>query len=178
MIKIICSDENTDEKIIYRLMDIEAKEYEPCWRGEFSSIRERFIKYPEMFYLVYDGEELVGYFCYFPISQKLYEDIAVKFQFHDDDILPDDIVPIKEASHLYLLSVVILKQYQDTGVADEIMKMFENFISQKRQEGVYIKDVIASTVTNAGEKFVKRYGYELMYEQRQLEGFKIYKKEF
>ena len=42
------------------------------------------------------------------------------------------------------------------------------------QVSKYIKDVIASTVTEAGEKFVKRYGYKLIYEQRQLEGFKIY----
>lgn len=179
MVEIIASNRNTEEEIFHEVMDIEAEVYTDDMRGDYQSIQSikgRFNKYPEMFFLACEDGKIVGYFCFFPICQKLYEEIVHMGYFRDDDIKPEDIVSIETAKHIYIFSVAVYKKYQDTGLADEMMKQFEMFIDKCKEEGSQIENVIATTVTDDGEKFAKKYGFNLHLDRRQ-EGFKIYLKE-
>ncbi|MCR4642124.1 MAG: GNAT family N-acetyltransferase [Lachnospiraceae bacterium] len=153
-------------------MAIETEVYVEDMRGEYDNILARFRKYPEMFFIAYDEDHVVGYFCFFPICQKLYDQI-MEGLFRDDDITPAEIVPIEEARHMYILSVAILKEYQDTGIADEMMRRFEEVISRH-----HIQNVLASTVTEDGEKYAIRYGYRMFCDRLEQAGYRIYVKEF
>lgn len=173
MVRLIQSNINTREEIIFELMDIEREVYDIKYRGEFQAIRERFRQFPDMFILAYDSEKIIGYFCFIPISERLYEEMTIKGIFHDDDILPVDIASLEECYHIYLLSVAIYKQYQNTGIAEEMMEKFETLLKTSSYRKV--KDVIASTVTADGEKYIRRYGYKIISDKQSL-GFKIYQK--
>lgn len=72
--------------------------------------------------MAYDEDEIVGYFCFFPITQKIYDDVMYKGYFRDDDIKAEDILPMETARHIYLLSVALYKEYQDKGIADKMME--------------------------------------------------------
>ena len=100
MLSVIASNYETKESIISELMEIENEVYAEDMRGEYESIKARFEKFPEMFFLAYDRDRIVGYFCFFPISQKLYEEMVNKGCFRDDDIEPEDIVPLQETRHV------------------------------------------------------------------------------
>lgn len=176
MVKVIASNRDTKEDIIYELMKIESAVYSEDMQGEYESIKARFQKYPEMFYLAYDENEVVGYLCYFPISQGVYDDIMYKGHFRDDDIEPKDIPPLETAKHVYFLSIALYPEYQNQGIADKMMEAFEKLIHEKNVKECQIEDVIATTVTYDGEKFVKRYGFNLHLDKWEKEKFKVYAK--
>lgn len=50
MVRVIASNCDTEEDIIYALMKIESGVYSENMRGEYESIKVRFQKYPEMFF--------------------------------------------------------------------------------------------------------------------------------
>lgn len=174
MVRVIASNCDTKEDIIYALMKIERAVYSENMRGEYESIKARFQKYPEMFFLAYDEDEIVGYFCFFPITQRIYDDVMYKGCFRDDDIKAEDILPMETARHIYLLSVALYKEYQDKGIADKMMEEFQILIDKRNKDGGQIEDIIATVVTDDGEKFAERYGYKLHFDNWEKEGYKIY----
>ncbi len=174
MFTIVASNKDTKEDIINEIIKIENEVYEESMRGDYKSIKARFYKYPEMFFLAYIENKIVGYFCFFPISQKLYEDIVCKKEFRDSDIIPEDIVPFEETSHIYALSIAILKNYQNLGIGKALMDNFENFIGNKKLEGYDIEDIIATVVSKDGEKCAIKNGFELCHDVWDEKGYKIY----
>ena len=62
MVTVTASNSDTKEDIIYELMEIESAVYPENMRGEYASIKARFQKWPEMFFLAYDQDKIVGYF--------------------------------------------------------------------------------------------------------------------
>lgn len=124
--------------------------------------------------MAYHQDKIVGYFCFFPISQKIYDDITHMGCFRDDDIKPEDILSLETARHIYILSVALYQEFQNKGIADKMMAEFENLIYKRNAEGCQIEDIIATTVTDDGEKFVKRYGFKLHFDNWKKERFKIY----
>ena len=176
MIKILSSSCKTSDDIIHDILKIENEVYTEDMRGDFESIKARFNKYPEMFFLAYDEDKKVGYFCYFPISQKLYEEIVYDKAFRDGDIKSEDIVSIEETSHIYALSIAIYKNYQNMGIGKAIMKKFDDFIKMKCSEGCKIKDIVATVVSSDGEKCAKQNGFQLCHDMWREKSYKIYKK--
>lgn len=176
MFSIIGTTSMTSEDVIHDIITIENEVYPENMRGDFESIRARFTKYPEMFFLVYDKDKIVGYFCYFPISQKLYEEIVFNKAFRDGDIKPESIVSLEKASHIYALSIAILKKYQNLGIAEKLMKIFDDFIKTKCSEGCKIEDIVATVVSIDGERCAKKNGFQLCHDAWREKGYKIYKK--
>ena len=177
MILIKASNKDTKNSVIYELMKIENQVYKEEFRGKYNSIYKRFLKFPEMFYIAFDNKRIVGYLCYFPISDSLYRDIVENGIFCDDDIEPKDVVPFSSKTHLYFLSIAIYKEYQDRGIADRMMEEFEKRINLEKEKGNYVKDITAATVTEDGEKFALKYGYKLLYDKLDENGYKIYRKD-
>ena len=123
-IRILSSDAHTDDSIIPELMKIEADVYAPDFRGGYDSICARFHKDREMFVLACDGERIVGYLCFFPISKKLHGEIIHETAFRDDDILPEDITGFGKNNYIYLLSIALYKSYQGQGIGKRMMNTF------------------------------------------------------
>ena len=59
-----------------------------------------------MFVFAYDGTEVVGYLCYFPISKRLHDGILFQEGFHDD-IIPEDVKSFRESSNIYFVYCII-----------------------------------------------------------------------
>ena len=174
MVTITASNSDTKEDIIYELMEIESAVYPENMRGEYASIKARFQKWPEMFFLAHDQDKIVGYFCFLPISQRVYDDVIHRGCFRDDDIAPEDILTLETARHVYILSVALYQKFQNKGIADKMMEEFEKLVYDKNAEGCRIEDIVAATVTADGEKLAKRYGFKLHFDNWEKEGFKVY----
>lgn len=174
MLTFEISDSNTPDTIIRDLMRIEENVYPPEYRGEYSPIQKRFAKNREMFVLARDDDFIIGYLCFMPINDELFHQIADEGRFHDDDITPDSITRYMPGSHIYLLSVAVLKKYQDTSVAEGMTKAFFEFLDRKSDAGAPPADILAATVTPSGEKYIKRLGFTLLHDYFDREGYKIY----
>lgn len=176
-LRIDYSDFLTPSTIIYDLIQIETDVYIPDFRGEFDSIEKRFNQFKEMFVLAYDGEEIIGYLCYFPISKSLHDELLYQEGFHDDDILPKDVKSFEESSYVYLLSVALLKKYQGLGIGRKMYEAFEAKMKEEVSKGHVIDDIIASVVTDQGENLLVKNGYELIHDYMETDQYKLYKKD-
>lgn len=163
MIQIILSaDIDQDIDIIPDLMKIEKQVYEPEYCGEYESIRARFLENKDTFVLAYDDTQMIGYLCFLPISEELYYEFIYSDIFHDDDILPKDIMHYYNGVNLYLLSIAILPQYQNTDVIIQMTNTFSKYLEKKAHNGIIIGNIVASAVTDDGEKFLQNLGFQVL----------------
>lgn len=172
-IRIVYSDKSIGDDLIYKLMRIEEDAYAPEYRGEFDSIAKRFHKVKDMFVLAYDKDKVIGYLCFFPISDKLHDEIINADGFHDDDILPEDVETWKDCNHVYLLSIALFKDYHKQGIGKLMMNAFFDRMREKNSGGQRVEDIVASVVTSAGEGIVEKYGFDKI--KCSVDGaFKVY----
>lgn len=172
-IQIRYSDSNTSEELIYELMSVEADAYSPEYRGEFESIRQRFLKFKDMFILAYDGDKLIGYLCYFPISRSLHDEVLFNHIFHDDDIESNDVMAIGKRNYIYLISICLIKAYQKKGIGQELMNAFLEKLKEYNSCGNTIVDVLAAVVTEAGEGIAKVNGMSEICDET-LKDYKLF----
>ena len=178
-IKIIRSDAKTEEAIIYDLMAIESDVYSPEYCGQYESIVRRFQKYKEMFLLAYDKDrnQAIGYLCYFPISERLHEELLSHEAFHDDDIVPEDVVDLTECNYIYLLSIAIYKDYHGKGIGKALMSSFLEQMKIEQGRGHAIQDIITSVVTKQGERMAEEFGFQMLKDCMETEKYKLYRKD-
>ncbi len=173
-IRIEYSTDHTDEKIIRDLMKIETDVYEPEYRGEYEAINRRFQKLREMFVLAYDEKKLIGYLCFFPISDRLFHELMNKNFFHDDDIQPDDVMEWKETNHIYLLSIALYRNYHGKRIGVKMMQAFFDRIKVRQDEGKRTNDILASVVTKEGEGLAKKFGFTLIRDLTVTNKYKLF----
>lgn len=176
-IRILFSSTHTDDSIIPELMKIEADVYAPDYRGRYDSICARFHKDKEMFVLACDGERIIGYLCFFPISEKLHGEIIYEAAFRDDDILPEDIMGFEKNNYIYLLSIALYKAYQRKGIGKKMMNAFFEMLQDKKGLGQDTVDILASVVTEQGRKIAEEYGFSPVRTPTDAEHFLLYRKE-
>ena len=162
IIQIRFSDNMTSDQVIYELMKIEEDVYKPEYRGEYEAICKRFRRYREMFVLAYDGNKIIGYLCYFPVSHGMHEAILSEGAFHDDDIQPEDVMPLGDKNEIYILSTALYKSYHGKGIGRAMMNAFLHKMKEEKEKGREIRDIIASVVTEQGERVAREFGFELV----------------
>ena len=87
---------NIKTDFIKDIMCLDSLAYNEDMQGTYDSINNRFKKNKDSYILAYDNKKLVGYICFFPISDELYSEMLISDTMKDDDISPDDIVSYKE----------------------------------------------------------------------------------
>lgn len=157
---IIKYSKDVDENIISDLIRIESLAYEEKYRGEYESIEARYKKNKDTFILAYDQGMMVGYLCFLPISDTLYHEILEIDTLHDDDISPSDVMQFYDGVNVYIVSISIIPQYQNTEAVKEMTNAFFQVLKEKRQENICINDLLASAVTYDGEKYLKNQGFK------------------
>ncbi len=176
-VTIRLSDPRTDENVISELMKIEEDVFPPEYRGEYESIRARFRKNREMFVLAREGGRIVGSLCFFPISERLHSEMLREPVFHDDDILPEDVMAFGERNHIYLLSVALYKSCQGRGIGSMMMDACFNALRDRRLRGQETADILASVVSEQGRRLVEKYGFSLARTPTEKERFLLYRRE-
>ena len=98
--------EELDDELLYRIFvgDQEIYAWDAEYIGEFENLRKRYYKFKKSIVCLMDGEELVGYICFFPVEEDMWRRIVCPGEddirwdedhiyelIPDDDIGPDDI---------------------------------------------------------------------------------------
>lgn len=162
------------DEIIYGVMDVERNVFKPEDRGTRSAIMRRMEKYPEMLILAEVNTKIVGYLCYFPISEKLFLDITDNGNYRDDDIPPEDVVPFSSNTHLFIISAAIYPEYQNRGIVDAMMNYLSTQVQNKCADGYSVSDITTIAISPDGERLATRYGFHLHFGDNPE--YKVYKK--
>lgn len=171
------SNEHTSEDIVMDIMEIEEEVFKYYHRGSYQAILDRFRKFKDMFVLAYDGDRVVGYLNYFPITEELYSKIFEGNELQDDNIEPESICDLKDCKYIYLMSVAVNKDYQNKGIGNRMVSAFNDIIYRYIDDGINISNIITSTVTKYGENLIKSYDFKEVNGYQRIGDFKVYMKE-
>jgi GNAT superfamily N-acetyltransferase len=151
-----------DVELINLLLDIDSVVYDEDLQGNFEDIYGRFKANRDMFVLLYNKELLIGYMCFFPITDELYERIKEEDRLFDTDINGTQILDYKpnNSYKLYVLSAAIRPEYQGKGYFRLLSDGFNQFITEKREKNITFISALTTSVSEAGYAIVKKLGFE------------------
>ena len=154
---------NIKTDFIKDVMCLDSLAYNEDMQGTYDSISNRFKKNKESYILAYDNKKLIGYICFFPISDELYSEMLISDAMKDDDISPDDIVSYKEGKkhNIFIISIVIDPSYRDKEAIKLITNEFIKFIKEKNENDYIIDKVLATTVSDDGFKFATKLNFKV-----------------
>lgn len=114
----------------------------------------RYEAYRDSYIFAVHEKEIVGYVCWFPITEAFHQDIVRAEHVYDGDISPEDICGLRERkNYLFLLSVAILPTFQKQGIS----RKFSELLSGELRD-IDIADIVSYAFTSGGEHFLNGLG--------------------
>jgi len=150
-----------DVKLIENILEIDALVYPKHLQGTFNEVFDRFKANREIFVLLYDEGEVIGYLCFFPIKESLYNSIISEDRIFDSDI-ESDMIEAYEAGktyRLYFISAALHPSYQGKGLSKLLVDGLRKFLAEKINEGIKFSTALATSVSPEGEALCKKLGF-------------------
>jgi ribosomal protein S18 acetylase RimI-like enzyme len=121
----------------------------------------RFLACPNLYTVAIYENELIGYICYFPITDSLYDSISDADRFYNNNIRAHDIADLDKDfdNHIYLLSVAIRKEYQERGIGSSLMLKMLDAINHNIKNDYAISDITATAVDDRSGRLLQKYGF-------------------
>jgi len=115
---------------------------------------ERYEAYKDSYlFALYEGK-IIGYLCYFPITEKFYESVIEGIKVYDGDIASTDICNLNDNSnYIFLLSVAISPEFQKKGISKRFSEILVEEFSR-----IKIKDIVSYAFSTGGEHFLNHLG--------------------
>ncbi|MCR5775703.1 MAG: hypothetical protein K6G42_11525 [Lachnospiraceae bacterium] len=172
----VIKDEDT-ALFFEKIHKLDVSAYSPEDAGEITPMIVRYAVNKETYVYVTDEDrpgEIVGYLNFFPCSDPLKKrilDPESEYRELDDGITPDEIVPFENGKEffVYLLSVVIEKEYRDTGAVKLLTDSLASFLRRIRiRRKCSITGIAACAVSEDGVRLLKRLGFHERHELKPL----------
>lgn len=161
-IKCIFSKGKNDS-FINDVLALDALSYPDYILGSFKSVSERYHKNTDSYILAYkDDSTLIGYICFFPVTDSIFEKMMTTSKMVDDDLTFDDVEVYRKnnKNNILIISIVISPEYRDGNTIKEISKSLADYIENKINEGYEISSFVGSTVSEDGFKVLSRWGFK------------------
>ncbi|MDR1803309.1 MAG: GNAT family N-acetyltransferase [Treponema sp.] len=115
---------------------------------------DRYEAYKDSYIFALDDNKIIGYFCYFPITEEFYKSIIEGIKVYDGDIASSDICNLNNNSnYIFLLSAAILPDYQKKGISRQFSEIFMEEISR-----IKIREIVSYAFTEGGERLLNILG--------------------
>jgi GNAT superfamily N-acetyltransferase len=115
---------------------------------------DRYEAYKDSYIFALCDGKIIGYLCYFPVTEDFYNRVIEGKQVYDGNIANTDICHLNDnVNYIFILSVAILPDYQKKGIS----KQFSEIII-KEFSRIKIKDKISYAFTTEGEHFLNVLG--------------------
>jgi GNAT superfamily N-acetyltransferase len=115
---------------------------------------DRYEAYKDSYIFALHGGKIIGYLCYFPITEKFYKSVIEGIKVYDGDIASADICDLKDDfNYIFLLSVAIIPEFQNNGIS----KLFSEILI-KEFSRIKVKDMVSYAFTIGGEHFLNHIG--------------------
>lgn len=186
----VLKGEDMNRSYLDKVIALDKKVYGPIGEkagedfvGTIENMEARFNHNKRTFVCLMDEQDnLVGYINFFPITDKVYDDIVegprkdddgnpvIGEEGHeiiwDDDLGPNEILPeylknteedgeIVKHNNLFIISVVIDEAYRGRDTVTQLTTEFVNYLNVLESEGYGINSISAYAVTADGEKFLR-----------------------
>lgn len=158
------SDKMPNADFINDVLKLDAGVYPRKLQGTFTSVNGRYQRNKQSYILAYDNNQLIGYICFLNISKRLCDQLHENPLSNDDLINPNDIkeFSLKEPNTLYIISIVVMKEYRQQGIGASLVKELKKFIKNLVGKGYKFDCVYGTAVTKAGYQLAKKNGFEII----------------
>jgi len=144
----------TRQQIFESIQEIDRSVFDDNGLATKQSDIERYEAYKNSYIFALFEEKIVGYLCYFPITELFYEAVIKGNNVYDGDIANTDICNLKDNNnYIFLLSVAIIPELQKRGIS----KLFSEIFSEEFST-VKIKEIVSYAFTKSGEHFLNHIG--------------------
>jgi len=155
------------ESIFNAIQEIDRSVFDENGLSDIQSDIDRYEAYKDSYIFALDGNKIIGYLCYFPITESFYNSVIKGIKVYDGDIASSDICNLNDASnYIFLLSVAILPDYQKKGIS----RQFSGILF-KELSNIKIKDMASYAFTVEGEHFLSVFGLKVCKEMK--DGIKL-----
>ena len=140
--------------------------YTEAMAGNIESDSKRFRKVPESFLLLREEDQIIGYICFFPVTDVFYEGMLESDNLYDNNIVPKDmeIFEKNRRHHIFIISMVINPEFKGKGLFRLLTKTFKERIKQYNDDNYIISDISGYAVSGAGEHILKSFGCKIIKE--------------
>jgi len=107
-----------DEQVLREVIKLDKMVYPENLQGVFDAEKERFMKVPESFLLLKQGDTIVGYFCFFPITRTIRRRMMNEDRLFDNDITAADMKPFKKWDSHTLF--IICSSYRSSSIPNTV----------------------------------------------------------
>lgn len=155
-----------DLKMIEDIYQLDQLVYSEHMAGSVEDDAKRYRKAPDAFILLKKKQKIIGYLCFFPVSDEFYQKMLDKDIMYDNNIGPDDIVHYEKGylHHIFIISMVIDPTYKGQGLFRDVLVLFKESLIQHHLAGEYISDISGYAVSGPGEHILKSFGSKLIKE--------------
>jgi len=148
------------QKIFDSIQEIDRSVFHENGLATQQSDIERYEAYKDSYIFALCEGKIIGYLCYFPITEKFYESVIEGLKVYDGDIASTDICHINENSNfIFLLSVAINPKFQKKGISKQFYEILVEEFSK-----IKIKDMVSYAFTIGGEHFLNHLGLKVVKE--------------
>ncbi|MDR0568449.1 MAG: GNAT family N-acetyltransferase, partial [Spirochaetaceae bacterium] len=106
------------ENIFDSIQEIDRSVFHENGLSDKQSDIDRYEAYKDSYIFALDESKIVGYLCYFPITEGFYYSVIKGVKVYDGDIAGSDICNLNDnANYIFLLSVAVLPGYQKKGIS-------------------------------------------------------------
>jgi hypothetical protein len=152
---------NAPKGFINEVYALDKAVYSPSLCGVIENLEKRYEKCKDSFILVYNGDELAAYLNFFPVGEKLKQELddPDKYILRDDDIMPEEILDWEEnkVHHLFIISAVVREPYRDGEAIKILGDTLLEFLRQKHKAGYLIGSISGSAISEGGANLLKRF---------------------
>jgi len=115
---------------------------------------ERYEAYKDSYIFALHEGKIIGYLCYFPITEKFYEAVIEGEKVYDGDIANTDICNLNDNSnYIFLLSAAISPEFQKKGISKRFSEILVAEFSR-----IKIRDMVSYAFTTGGEHLLNHLG--------------------
>lgn len=151
-----------DRNRLLEVLSVDNEVYEKNLTGSFESVSKRYKKNKEMFIFALDDEEkLCGYICFFPISEKLTNELEHNAVMFDDNISAEDVKEYAKnrRNNVFVISVALYSKAQGQGIGSALIKEMFAFLNFLSVRGYLLGNVYATTTCLQGEKLFAKFDF-------------------
>ncbi|MFA7075591.1 MAG: GNAT family N-acetyltransferase [Candidatus Izemoplasmatales bacterium] len=155
-----------DLEMLEKVYNLDKMVYSEEMAGNIDSDSKRFKKIPESFLLLYEDDSIIGYICFFPVTDQFFKGMLSSDNLYDNNIVPVDMKEFikTENHHIFIISMVINPTYKSNGLFRMLTKAFKKRIKAYHEDGYNISDISGYAVSGAGEHILKSFGCKLIKE--------------
>lgn len=158
----IKESQNLDDSFLNDVLELDRLVYPENLQGSIEALKNRFLANKEMYLLLYKEDLLIGYICFFPITQKLSNSIYTENKLYRENITSSDICAYSKevANDIYLLSVAINPNNRDSEAIRVLTNSFYVYLDKKKKQGYLLRDILSTSVSKDGENFLANLNFK------------------